>query len=192
MGDWILGAVDTTASLRILRPRTGETFSRSILRTPLAVSPVAASPLGSGAGYLRIATFAAPVAKPLREALRDLPLAGGLALDLRGNAGGSLREARLAGTYIATALARAAAPGGGRLPLAIIVDGATASAAESLTLRLRSTAGARVLGDRAPRTAGKAEEQEGFELSDGSGVVLTTGSWRKLPFAGVEVDEVYH
>mmetsp|Transcript_15999 Transcript_15999/g.22453 ORF Transcript_15999/g.22453 Transcript_15999/m.22453 type:complete len:259 (-) Transcript_15999:107-883(-) len=59
-------------------------------------------------------------------------------------------------------------------PLVVLVDGATASAAEVFTAALHDNCRAVVIGRR---TYGKARIQSIFQLSDGSGLQLTVGGY---------------
>lgn len=68
-------------------------------------------------------------------------------------------------------------------PLAVLVDSHTASASEILAGALRDNCRAVLVGGR---TYGKGLIQSVYELSDGSGLVLTVGKY--LTPAGTDID----
>lgn len=124
-----------------------------------------------------------------------------LVLDLRGNRGGLVSEgAEVARLFLggeapvvrtmgraATAPAPRAAgvqPAVSSAPLAVLVDGHTASAAEIAAGALRDNCRAVLVGPG--RTYGKGLIQSVYELSDGSGLVLTVGKY--LTPAGTDID----
>ncbi|MGH8970399.1 MAG: S41 family peptidase, partial [Actinomycetes bacterium] len=132
--------------------------------------------------------------------------AGGLVLDLRDNPGGLLDEAVdvasvfLDGGPVVSYDTRGKpqktleAYAGGDLttPLVVLVNPATASAAEVVTAALQDRNRAVVVG---ARTYGKGSVQEPSRLSDGSALELTVGRYvtpagRSLDGVGVEPDVV--
>jgi carboxyl-terminal processing protease len=123
----------------------------------------------------------------------------GIVLDLRGNPGGLLDEGvktasvfldgGLVVTFVkrgSTPLKLAAEPGGDTgTPLAVLVDGGSASAAEVVTGALQDRNRAVVVGSR---TFGKGSVQEPTALSDGSAIEFTVGTY--LTPAGRSLDGV--
>jgi carboxyl-terminal processing protease len=128
----------------------------------------------------------------------------GIVLDLRGNPGGLLDEAVevassfLDGGPVVSYERRGKAPrtlqafSGGDVttPLVVLVDAATASAAEVVAAALQDRNRAVVVGSR---TFGKGTVQEPSRLSDGSGLELTVGryltpSGRTIEGVGLEPD----
>mmetsp|Transcript_39030 Transcript_39030/g.78790 ORF Transcript_39030/g.78790 Transcript_39030/m.78790 type:complete len:150 (+) Transcript_39030:424-873(+) len=82
-----------------------------------------------------------------------------------------------------------------QVTVAVMVDEATASAAEALILRLLDAkrrgeaAAVTVVGARgAKKTFGKGVSQQTFELSDGSAVMVTVSRWASDGFTGVTAD----
>jgi C-terminal processing protease CtpA/Prc len=73
---------------------------------------------------------------------------------------------------IAQTNAWAPLPGLDRVPVAVLIDDATASSAEGVAIALRGRANTRFFG--AP-TYGVSTSNEGFKLSDGANLVITTG-----------------
>jgi carboxyl-terminal processing protease len=144
----------------------------------------------------------AEIARALAEA-RPTPLAG-VVLDLRDNPGGLLTEAVatasdfLDGGPVVTYVRRgqpqhvldATADGNVTVPLAVLVNGATASAAEVVAGALQDRNRAVIIGSR---TFGKGTVQEPSRFVDGSALELTVGHYvtpdgRSLDGVGIEPD----
>ncbi len=146
-------------------------------------------------GYLRIISFTDDTIVELRTALAALAAGNmrGLVLDLRDNPGGYLDAAvgtcdlfvrsgvivttrRREGRAVRTIVAGGAAPYAD-LPLAVLVNGQTASAAEIVAACLQDNGRAPVVGQR---TFGKGTVQELIDLPQGCGAMkITTSSyWR--------------
>jgi carboxyl-terminal processing protease len=158
-------------------------------------------------GVVRIRLFTATTPADVAEALQDLADRGatGLAVDLRGNPGGlfesAVDTARLFlvnGPIVAEVRVDGSGPSykvesAGRwsaLPVVLVVDGGTASAAELLAAVLQQH-GRAVLAGQA--TLGKGSVQSVFPLSDGSSLHLTTAVWQlpdggELPSMGLSPD----
>jgi len=167
----IPGPVGSQAVLRFARrqletAREAKEYTLTLERRPMRVDPVEACMLplttvpqgpsnanlkahSTGIGYLRIRTFNGPdVLGPAKASLRKLTdeagtaPAGGLIVDLRGNLGGRLREARAVAAEIArTADARPGTMGSlvtPAPPVALLVGARTASAAELLASELHA------------------------------------------------------
>jgi carboxyl-terminal processing protease len=116
-------------------------------------------------------------------------LQGGVVLDLRGNPGGLLDEAvEVASAFLdggpvvsyerrgsGVQTLDAIGTGDTVTPVAVLVDGGTASAAEVVAAALQDRNRAVVVG---ARTFGKGSVQEPSTLSDGSALELTVGKYR--------------
>lgn len=144
-----------------------------------------------GLGFIRIMLFSGRTAKELEEALGDLADQGmtHLIVDLRGNGGGLFDAAIDASSrflsqgvvvyqiekdgkeqaYRVTDGAKAEDP-----PLALLVDGGTASASEIMAGALQDHDRAVLVGEK---TYGKGSVQQVFDLSDGSSVHITAAKW---------------
>lgn len=150
--------------------------------TPIA--SVVADWQSGGVGYLRILSFQDTTLQELDAALSQLTKAGmrGLVLDLRGNPGGlvdvAIEAAKrfLAGGIIATVenqdpkfstVYHARGPAVCSVPMTVIVDGDTASAAEVLAGALKENDRARVIGQT---TFGKGCTQSLVKLPAANGV----------------------
>jgi len=152
------------SSVTLLLRRAGETLTANPTRAPVRIEPAWASVLASGIGYLRIAAFTADTARTTGRALQALGTIPGLIIDLRGNPGGIVTEVQAvaglflpAGTVIGrvrghgseTEPMRATGLGGATtVPIVVLTDGGTASAAEILTGALRDARRATILGER--------------------------------------------
>jgi len=149
---------------------------------------------GSRIGYLRVTQFSEPTGKEFARALDDLEKQGmdALVLDLRFNPGGLLTAAvDVAGEFLpsgslvaytegrsAAAERRYLAPGKGHkargYPLAVLVNGSSASGAEIVAGALKDTGRALLVGET---TFGKGSVQSVISLPDGSAVRLTTAKY---------------
>jgi carboxyl-terminal processing protease len=159
-----------------------------------------------GVARVRVASFSHGVGAQVRAAIAGTgnQHPGGVILDLRADPGGLLGEAVdtasafLDGGPVVTydrrdappQLLAAATGGDAATPLVVLVDGATASAAEVVAGALQDLGRAVVVG--AP-TFGKGSVQEPVTLADGSAVELTVGrylipSGRSLDGVGLQPD----
>ena len=139
---------------------------------------------------IKIAFFTRSTKKELQHALRDWRDSAPIVIDLRGNAGGDLHAAIDAaklflppGRRVASLITRTGTKEyeSGRSaphvnsPVYLWQDGETASAAEVFVAALTENGRAVSIGTN---TAGKGTRQDIIELSDGSGLVMTTGEVR--------------
>jgi carboxyl-terminal processing protease len=146
---------------------------------------------GQKLGYVRLAAFSEGAHGALRRSVRKLRRQGavGLVLDLRGNGGGLLEEAVLTasiflpeGRVVVSTDSRTQGrtvyeTRGGNLsalPIVVLIDRDTASAAEILTAALADEAGAKVVGGR---SFGKGVFQQEIDLSNGGALKLTVGEY---------------
>jgi len=161
---------------------------------------------GPRIGRIRVAAFTHGVGGQVRAAAGQLRAqhVAGIVLDLRGDPGGLLDEAvDVAGAFLdggpvvsyggrARAMRELDATAGGDVttPIAVLVDGGTASAAEVVAGALQDRRRAVIVGSR---TFGKGSVQEPWPLSDGSTIELTvarfqTPSGRSLDGTGIAPD----
>jgi carboxyl-terminal processing protease len=188
----IRGKAGTKVTLRILTGRRSR--SVSITRANIVV-PVASGSVvryhGVRLGYLRFTSFTDGSGDELRSQVQKVLHEGarGLVLDLRENGGGLLNEAVNVGsiflsdgTIVSTdgrhqprqvyvAKGNALAP---KMPLVVLVDRGTASAAEIVTGALQDRHRAVVVGTP---TYGKGVFQEVQPLSNGGALDITVGEY---------------
>ena len=159
---------------------------------------------GTKVGYIRVSEFNSRVKPSLEAALRDLEgqQVSAYVLDLRGNPGGAFQSAvEIAGLFMSDKLATDVVDGNGvslkfrtsankvaidpSEPIAIWVDGRSASASEVLSGALRDNCRAVVMGDQ---TFGKGLVQAVYGLKNGYGLVLTVAKY--LTPAGTDINKV--
>lgn len=145
--------------------------------------------------YIRITRFAEQTDEEFRRALRDVLTAGaeGLVLDLRGNAGGLMRQALSVldhfvaeGLLLSTVTRRQAvhdyAASGqadaAELALVVLIDGASASASEIVAGVLQDRGRAVIAGER---SYGKGSVQHLIHLTENAGAVKLTTAYYRLP-----------
>jgi len=190
----IKGAEGSTVTLGV-RPRRGaEARKLEVTREQIAL-PVVSSRVkevdGRKLGYVRLLSFSEGSHAALREAVEKVQEKGaeGVVLDLRANGGGLLEEAVLAASVFLPedelvvttdsrtqghAVYKTVGDNLPKLPLAVLIDRNTASAAEILTAALADDAGATVVGTR---SYGKGVFQQELGLSNGGALKLTIGEY---------------
>lgn len=174
--------------------RVDRSWSVTLRRATLATEAVTVQRAPDGPTVVAIDAFTVGVGAQVRAAVRDAR--HGVLLDLRGNSGGLVREAvavasafldgGLVATYDVhgTQQALYAADGGDTtVPLVVLVDGGTMSAAELLAGALQDRGRAVVIGSR---TFGKGSVQMPSTLADGSVAELTVGHYRLPDGRGVD------
>ncbi len=188
----IMGPAGSTVILSILDPRAGTTFDVPLVRAEIRVNNVSWQLIpGSRFADLRIAAFSQGVTAGVKAALEEIQRQGlpGAVLDLRNNPGGQLSEAiGVASQFISSGevlLERDArgdvrpdhvVPGGVALslPLVVLIDGGTASAAEIVAGALQSQGRASLAGET---SFGTGTVLQMFRLSDGSQILLAVEEW---------------
>ncbi len=192
------GSVATGAGAHGSRPQSGHprfrtvTLTRATIYQPLVAS-VTRTVHGVRLGVVALATFSAGAHDELREAVEhELHVAGahGLVLDLRSNPGGLVEEAQLVasiflprdavvvttrGRVQPTQVIRAVGnPIPATVPVVVLVDRNTASAAEIVTAALQDHHRATVVGTH---TFGKGVFQEEQPLANGGALDITVGEY---------------
>ena len=187
----VRGDAGTTVVLTI---RSGDRPEREvrIVRGDVTIEPVSWSPVaGTTTAVIRLEQFSSGAARKLRAAIAEARAAGAdrLVLDLRGNPGGYVGEAvDVASEFLASGtvyIERNAAgketptpvkPGGTAtdLPLVVLVDRGSASAAEIVAGAIQDAGRATVVGET---TFGTGTVVGEFGLSDGSALRIGTLEW---------------
>ncbi len=194
--DRIRGRVGTKVDVYVRRNGVREPIRHPISRGEIHLSAVTATTLEDSIAYVLVDRVARNSAAELDSVLTLHRNDRGLVLDLRRNPGGYLDEAlRLAdlfledGKILASTRSRRPGPGGEKveergyarsparvsgMPIVVLVDRFTASAAEILAGALQDHDRALVLGER---TFGKGVVQTILPLPAGRQFRLTTGEW---------------
>jgi carboxyl-terminal processing protease len=185
-------------------PRAMDARAIAAHLAPLAASDrVEARLLPDGIGVITLRAFSSDVPARFHDLVRQLDERGLLALvvDLRGNPGGELEACvALAGDFLAdgseivtvtdadgdATVRRARGEPLYRFPLALLIDGGTASAAELFAGSLKAHGRAVIVGET---SHGKGTAQRLLAPTDASGSLYATVGWCALP-GGVIVDGI--
>ncbi|MGI6491403.1 MAG: PDZ domain-containing protein [Peptococcaceae bacterium] len=202
----IRGLEGSPVRLTILRG--GEPLEFDLLRSSISLPSVYSELLGGGLGYISIKFFGGSTADEFEAALAELQQKGAekLVLDLRDDPGGYLQAAvQIAGSFIEKGktvvsivdnkqnrqVFYAEGDASARnMPLAILVNSSTASAAEILAGALQHYGMAGLIGER---TFGKGTVQTIIPLENGGALKLTTARYhtpddRIIDHTGLEPD----
>ncbi len=210
MVEHLRGPAGEPVELGVYRPSEGRelafTFNRAAIDFP-SVREIELGP--DGIGSLRISAFGRNTGAEFKAALDELEARGmrALIIDLRGNPGGLLSEAvAVAGeflparTLVVTTRGRdetviqeertAGTPRKAHYPVAILIDGASASASEIVSGALQDLGKAVIIGET---SYGKGSVQRVYEFANGDGLRLTAAmyylpSGRTIHKAGVVPD----
>jgi carboxyl-terminal processing protease len=201
--DWeiinlIQGTAGTTVVLTVIHPGEHAPVDLPVVRKRIDLQSVAWVRIPqSDLAYLQLSQFTDGTGAALRSALQALQIAPpteqpirGILLDLRNNPGGYLHEALTAASQFlptdtvilherdakgAITTHRAQQNGLARaLPLVVLANGGTASAAEILAGALQDNQRAQVVG---ATTVGTGTVLQQFTLSDGSVIRLGVTNW---------------
>lgn len=188
----ITGPAGTKVQLTLLDPKSGRTREVTITRASIKIHEVTWAQLpGTHLADLRIASFNGTVSTELRDALRQIRGAKiqGIVLDLRDNPGGILDEAVVCASQFLSGgnvllikesngkiTPQPAIKGGlaTNIPVVVLVNQGSASAAEIVAGALRDTRGAELVGET---TFGTGTVLAQFNLADGSALLLAIQEW---------------
>lgn len=207
---WVRGKAGTDVELVVRTGDTGPERTLKITRADVQIEPVSWTLVpGTKTAVLRLEQFSSGASQKLHAAIAELKAAGAdrLILDLRGDPGGYVNEAvAIASEFLASGtiyIARDASgketptpvrPGGSAtdLPLVVLVDKGTASAAEILAGAIQDAGRGTVIGEK---TFGTGTVLGEFPLSDGSALRIGTVEWltpkgRVIWHSGIEPDLV--
>lgn len=188
------GDAGTSFILKVKRPSTGKIMNFKITRKSIKLPDIPYYGLRPDSiGYINLNGFTEGSAREMRRAFVDLKKRGaaGLVLDLRGNGGGSLQEAidiinmwvpkglTLVETKGKLAQANRAyrtrlEPVDTLMPIVVLVDGETASAAEITAGSIQDLDRGVVMG---ARTYGKGLVQVSVDLPYNANLKLTTSKY---------------
>jgi carboxyl-terminal processing protease len=190
----IKGPEGTEVTVGVLDPKGGKTRNLALTRAEVTLPNVSSQVEevdGRKLGYVRMLSFSEGVHSQLAKAIERVESEGaeGIVLDLRGNPGGLLDEAVASaslflpeGEVVVSTKSRTQGDSVhntsddrvSELPLAVLIDRNTASAAEILTAALADDGDATVVGTR---SYGKGVFQEEKDLANGGALKLTVGEY---------------
>jgi carboxyl-terminal processing protease len=192
--DLMRGAPGTEVTIRIKRPGVTKTLDYTIVREDIKVNDVSYADFIEGKiGYVKLTQFTRNAGDELHDVLEEMMQQGmtGLVLDLRGNPGGLLPEAVSVaenflepGEEIVSTRGRnpdadedkyAESPSViGDIPMALLVDGGSASASEIVAGALQDHDRAVIVGTT---TFGKGLVQRVFPITQSLSLKITTAKY---------------
>jgi carboxyl-terminal processing protease len=192
--DELRGKPHTHVRVGLLRPSDGRRLDLDLVREVIKVESIRGTRVIDGAtGYIQIVDFSDHTGEQFDDALNDLLKKGidSLVIDLRNNPGGLLDAAvEVAEPFFKKGELIAYTEGRNpsdketylsetegeplHLPVAVLINGDTASAAEIVTGALKDAGRAVVVGER---SYGKGSVQTIFKLKNGEGLRLTTAHY---------------
>jgi len=187
------GHVGTKVTLTIFRESTKKTFDVTIVRALIKVTSVKSGMIDNDIGYIRITSFSQDTARDVKKALDGMTKKHfrRLVLDLRNNPGGLLKQAvDVSDLFIGGNQTIVSTRGrsvdqntkfrshnwGGyyNFPIVVLINAGSASASEIVSGALQDLKRAVIVGER---SFGKGSVQTIKQLSDGSGLTLTTAHY---------------
>lgn len=181
----VKGEAGTDVTLTIFRESTGEVLEKTVTRQDIQVKTVSWRMMDDNIGYIAITNFRENTYSQFKEALDILEAEGmeKLVLDLRNNTGGLVKSAHEIGEELLPEgiMVYTMDKDGNRedtlcddvyndVPLVVLVNGNSASAAEILAGAIQDTGRGQLIGTT---TFGKGLVQRLFTLPDGSGLNVT-------------------
>lgn len=181
----VKGEAGTDVTLTIFRESTGEVLEKTVTRQDIQVKTVSWRMMDDNIGYIAITNFRENTYSQFKEALDMLEAEGmeKLVLDLRNNTGGLVKSAHEIGEELLPEgiMVYTMDKEGNRedtlcddvyndVPLVVLVNGNSASAAEILAGAIQDTGRGQLIGTT---TFGKGLVQRLFTLPDGSGLNVT-------------------
>lgn len=181
----VKGEEGTDVTLTIFRESTGEVLEKTVTRQDIQVKTVSWSMMDDNIGYISITNFRENTYSQFKEALDTLEAEGmeKLVLDLRNNTGGLVKSAHEIGEELLPEgiMVYTMDKEGNRedtlcddvyndVPMVVLVNGNSASAAEILAGAIQDTGRGELIGTT---TFGKGLVQRLFTLPDGSGLNVT-------------------
>ncbi len=204
----VRGPEGSKVTLTVIHPGQMTMTEITIVRAKIQVHPVSwAMVPGTKVAHLRISQFSANTNQDLLGALKEIRSAGAQALvvDVRSNTGGlldqciSVTSQFLSGGNVlleqdsqGNRKAQAVQPGGQAtdLPMVVLINQGTASAAEIFAGAIQDNQRGKLVGET---TFGTGTVLSSYQLSDGSALLLGTSEWltpngRQIWKHGIEPD----
>ena len=207
VSEHLRGEAGTSFILKVQRPSTGKTMSFKITRRSIKLPEITYYGMRpNGIGYINLSTFTGEPAKAMRLAFLDLKKQGAdkLILDLRGNGGGSLAECvDILNMWVPKGVRIVETKGKLKranneyktrmepidtvMPIAVLVNGETASASEITCGALQDLKRGIIIGTR---TYGKGLVQiPNVDLPYNSNLKLTTSRYFLPSGRGIKMKE---
>ena len=185
------GDAGTKVRLGIVRSGVSQVIEVELTRAIIVIDPVEFALLEGSVGYIALTSFSENSTRRVDEAIEELKQLGArvMVLDLRNNGGGLLNQAislaerfLLPGQRILSVQYNSGEPqvyntGGGRyvdLPVVVLVNQGTASAAEILAGAIKDNGCGLIVGTQ---TYGKGAIQNVWQITNGGGLRLTTAHY---------------
>ena len=189
IADNIKGAEGT--NVRLVIERDGKKMDFEITRKKIETNPISSKVLKENIGYIKLPSFDSDSSKKLKEKIDDLISKGikSLILDLRNNGGGIVDESTdIADLFLDKGKIIMTTKDNKQkeeetktktkkqydMPLIVLTNENSASASEILTAALKDNERATIIGTK---TYGKGVIQTVLNLSDGSGLKITTAEY---------------
>ncbi len=187
--EMVRGKPGTTIKLRLFRPSDNSTYEADVTREDIDQPTVASAVIDGNIGYIKLSGFESVTYDQYMAEYKKLREQGitSLIIDLRDNPGGLLDiVAKIADEIIPKGVITYTEDKNGKkeyinsaeneidIPLAVLVNEHSASAAELLTAAVKDTGKGVIIGKN---TYGKGVVQTTFPLTDGSAVKLTTARY---------------
>ncbi|HPS28910.1 MAG TPA: S41 family peptidase [bacterium] len=185
------GKPDTEITLRIKRAGVPELLKFTMVRAVINIESVVKDMPSPGIGYIKLSGFMENTYPAMLSALDDLKKKGmkGLVLDMRNNSGGLLSQAiKISDIFLKQGVIVSTVGDEEKevsdatvedtdildIPIVVMINEGTASAAEIVTAALKKNGRATVIGRK---SFGKGSVQNLFRISGGGGLKLTIAQY---------------
>lgn len=185
------GKPDTEITLRIKREGVPELLKFTLVRAVIKIESVVSAMPAPGLGYIKLSGFMENTYPAMLTALDDLKKKGmkGLILDMRNNSGGLLSQAiKISDLFLEHGVIVSTVGEDEKdvsdadpqetdildIPLVVMINEGTASAAEIVTAALKKNGRASIVGRK---SFGKGSVQNLFPISGGGGLKLTIAQY---------------
>lgn len=185
----IRGEENTSFNMTIYRPSVNKTMTFKITRKKVVTPTVAHSVIDDNVGYLRITGFEEVTKEQFKKNVSELKGENikSLVIDLRNNPGGLLTTVtELVDEFLSNGIITYTEDKNGKkqyiyakdgkwdIPIVVLVNSNSASAAELFTGALKDCSVAKIVGEN---TYGKGVVQTTFPFRDGSALKITTAKY---------------